>query len=613
MWVPVVQVLTKAIQNGLMHLYQCDIPLAQIAITPTKKEFTGDFTAVLFPFSGALKMNPESLGNELGQYLIENHEEIDSFNVVKGFLNLTISPLYWKTFIQEVNSNPSYGSFPPNGQKVLVEFSSPNTNKPLHLGHIRNILLGWSIYKILVKSGCDVKRVQIINDRGIAICKSMLAWKLFADQATPQSTGKKPDHFVGHYYVLFEQKFQEEYDQWLQSPKGFAAHAKPEETSENFKKRFKNDYFNLYSVLGESARKMLLDWEAGDPSVLELWNKLNQWVYQGFEETYKNLGVEFDQLYYESNTYLLGKDLIDQGLQKGVFYKKDDGSVWVDLTEEGQDEKLLLRSDGTSVYITQDLGTADLRYHDFNADKMIYVVADEQNYHFETLFKTLKKLDVPYASGLYHLSYGMIDLPTGKMKSREGKVVDADDLMAEVIEEATKNSKERGSLEDLSQEQQAEIYRKIGLAALKFFIIKVNPKKRMVFNPEESVDLQGQTGPYVQNAYVRIQSVLRRFGNEGVSSTFEYADFNEEEKALMLSLYQFPEIISTAAAELDPSAIANYCYVLAKQYHKFYHDHSILNADSADIQKFRIQLSACVAKVLADGMELLGIEMPDKM
>ncbi|MEY2905093.1 MAG: hypothetical protein RJA52_1109, partial [Bacteroidota bacterium] len=469
------------------------------------------------------------------------------------------------------------------------------------------------IYKILIKAGYEANRVQIINDRGIAICKSMLAWKLFADGATPQSAGIKPDHFVGDFYVLFEQKFQEEYDQWIESSQGHDVHAEINETIPSFKKRFKNEYFNRFSPLGESARKMLIDWEAGDPEVLELWNKLNQWVYDGFEETYKKLGVEFDQLYYESNTYLLGKDLIDQGLKKGVFFRKEDGSVWVDLTNEGQDEKLLLRSDGTSVYITQDLGTADLRYQDFKADKMIYVVADEQNYHFETLFKTLKKLEVPYADGLHHLSYGMIDLPTGKMKSREGKVVDADDLMEEVIEEATKNSKERGSLEDLTPEEQSEIYRKIGLAALKFFIIKVNPKKRMVFNPEESVDLQGQTGPYVQNAYVRIQSVLRRFGSLQSTTEFDYSDFNEEEKALMLSIYQFPEIISTSAAELDPSAVANYCYSLAKQYHKFYHDHSILNADSEDIQKFRIQLSAGVAKVLASGMELLGIEMPDKM
>jgi arginyl-tRNA synthetase len=612
MQLSVAELLTDGLTQGLRELYQFSVDPSQVLITPTKKEFTGDFTVVVFPFSGPLKTNPELVGSALGKFITDHYPQFDSYNVIKGFLNLTLTTGYWKSFLAELEKLPSYGTFPPNHQKVLVEFSSPNTNKPLHLGHIRNILLGWSIYKILVKVGYDAKRVQIINDRGIAICKSMLAWKLYAKEATPESTDKKPDHFVGDFYVLFEVKFQEEYDQWLNSSEGFTAHAKPDETLENFKKRFKNDYFNHHSLLGEAARKMLLDWEAGEPGVLHLWNQLNQWVYTGFEETYRKLGVAFDQLYYESNTYLLGKNLIDQGLQKGVFYKKDDGSVWVDLTEEGQDEKLLLRSDGTSVYITQDLGTADLRYQDFGADKMIYVVADEQNYHFETLFKTLKKLDVPYADGLYHLSYGMIDLPTGKMKSREGKVVDADDLMQEVIDEATKNSKERGSLEDLTPTEQQEIFRKIGLAALKFFIIKVNPKKRMVFNPEESVDLQGQTGPYVQNAYVRIQSVLKRFGKD-TSLENEYSAFNEEEKALILSLYQFPEVIQTAARELDPSAIANYCYQLAKQYHKFYHDHSILNADSADVQKFRIQLSACVARVLADGMELLGIEMPDKM
>lgn len=606
--------IEKGIKAGLAYHYNYTITKQPILITPTKKEFEGDFTVVVFPFSGVLKTKPEELGSVLGQYLVDQDSNFADFNVIKGFLNLTLSNKAIKNLLELVILAPDFGTFPANGKKVLVESSSPNTNKPLHLGHIRNILLGWSVYKIMEAAGFEVKRVQIINDRGIAICKSMLAWQLFAEGATPKSAGVKPDHFVGQYYVRFEQEFSEEYKTWLESVEGlqvFKQIKKEEETFEEFKSRFKNEYFNQHSSLGAQAKQLLLKWENGDSDTLDLWRRMNQWVYDGFDATYKRLGVAYDQLYYESDTYLLGKKTVEDGLAQEVFYQKRDGSVWVDLTEEGLDEKLLLRSDGTSVYMTQDIGTALLRNEDFAPDKMVYIVADEQNYHFDTLFKILKKLNAPFADGLYHLNYGMIDLPTGKMKSREGKVVDADVLMDEVIAAATANSLERGSLDDLSEESQNKIFTKIGLAALKFFIIKVNPKKRMVFNPEESVDLQGQTGPYVQNAYVRIQSVLKRYKESDYTNN--YLDINEIERALILMMSQYPGMILTAANEMDPSLIANYCYQLAKQYHRFYHDCPILNAESEDTKRFRLQLSHSVASVLSAGMDLLGIEMPEKM
>lgn len=606
--------IEKGIKSGLAHLYDFEVQEQPILITPTKKDFEGDFTVVVFPFSGILKSKPENLGAALGQYLVDQDSTFAAFNVIKGFLNLTLSNAAVKNLLEEVILSPDFGKFPPNGQTVLVESSSPNTNKPLHLGHIRNILLGWSVYKIMAAAGFEVRRVQIINDRGIAICKSMLAWQLFAEGATPASTGIKSDHFVGQYYVRFEREFSAEYQVWLDSASGrqiFEQRKEAEETLSAFKSRFKNEYFNQYSALGAQAKEMLLRWEDGDRATLDLWKKMNQWVYDGFDATYDRLGVAYDQLYYESDTYLLGKKTVESGLNQEVFYQKKDGSVWVDLTDEGLDQKLLLRSDGTSVYMTQDLGTALLRNEDFSPTKMIYIVADEQNYHFDTLFKILKKLKAPFADGLYHLSYGMIDLPSGKMKSREGKVVDADELMDEVIAAATANSLERGSLDDLTKEAQQDIFTKIGLAALKFFIIKVNPRKRMVFNPEESVDLQGQTGPYVQNAFVRIQSVLKRAG--GVDYSNNYLEINDVERGLILLMAQYPGLIQTAANDLDPSLIANYCYQLAKQYHRFYHDCPILNADNEDAKQFRLQLSASVATVLAAGMDLLGIEMPEKM
>ncbi len=611
----IIDILQDRVLEGLKALYGLDFTTDKVAISATRKEFVGDYTLVVFPFTKDTRKKPEELGEELGAYLKTNAPLVTDFNVIKGFLNLVINDSFWLNFLADATRNEYFGRQPRLGKKVMVEFSSPNTNKPLHLGHIRNILLGWSCSQILDAAGYDVVKTQIINDRGIAICKSMLAWRNFGLGATPASTGVKSDHFVGQYYVLFEQKFQEEYKAWQQTAVAktiFEQKHKADQDELAFFKQYKNDYFNHYSDLGKQAREMLLQWEAGDLGIRNLWKMMNNWVYQGFEETYLKLGVSFDKLYYESNTYLLGKEIIDQGLGKSVFYKKEDGSVWIDLTEAKLDHKLVLRSDGTSVYVTQDIGTAQVRYQDFGTELMVYTVADEQNYHFQVLFEIMKRLGEPYADGLYHLSYGMVDLPTGKMKSREGTVVDADDLMAEVIEEARQNMQERSEIIDLAVEKREEIIRKIGLAALKFFIIKVQPKKRMVFDPKESVDMQGQTGPYVQNAYVRIQSILRK----SAISSLKYEDYTKlevAEKELILKIYAYPNTIQNAAANYDPSEIANYCYDLAKMFHKFYHDFPILRAESEAAKHFRLQLITLVANVLQSGMELLGIEMPERM
>ncbi len=646
--------LTAIIQAGvaraLADLYDMDLPADTVALTPTRKEFEGDFTVVVFPFTKAARKKPEAIAEELGEWLVREVDTIDRYNVIKGFLNLVISDAYWRTFLEEIYTDENYGRHPANGRRVMVEFSSPNTNKPLHLGHIRNILLGWSASQILTAAGYEVVKVQVVNDRGIAICKSMLAWQMFGTGATPETAGVKPDHFVGNYYVLFEKKFQEEYKAWQQTESGQAvfsewqkddkavrkaqkeiaeAEKKAQKEAEEkdkpfseadftlekyfFKSIYKNTYFNEYSELGRAARELLRRWEAGDEAAVALWRQMNSWVYEGFDATYDKLGVEFDRLYFESETYLLGKDMVEQGLEKGVFYTCLDGSVEVDLTDARLDKKKILRSDGTSLYVTQDLGTAHQRYLDFGVDEMVYVVADEQNYHFQVLFEILKRLGEPYADGLHHLSYGMVDLTTGKMKSREGTVVDADDLIADVIAEARANSSERGTIAELSAEEQEEIVRKVGMAALKFFIVKVFPKKRMLFNPEESVDLQGQTGPYVQNAYVRIQSVLRKGGAIDLSPAADYEKLAEEEKALLGQLFAFPEQIKTAAESYDPSTLANYCFDLAKGFHRFYHDYSILQAESEAAKAFRLQLSRAIANVLRTGMGLLGIEMPDRM
>lgn len=601
---------------AVKELYGLDISDSLLPITPTRKEFQGDFTVVTFPLTKLAKKKPEIIGEEIGQLLVRDFSELYSFNVIQGFLNLSLVPSFWNSFVLSLQDNPAFGELPANGEKVLVEFSSPNTNKPLHLGHIRNILIGWSVSKILKAAGFDVFNVQIINDRGIAICKSMLARKIWGSGKTPQNTGIKGDFFVGSYYVLFEQKFQEEYAAWqltAEAREVFESKKKEDQSGLAFFKSYKDLYFNAYSELGKQAAEMLRNWEAGEEETIATWSQMNQWVYAGFEHTYQLLGVHFDKLYYESETYLLGKDIVQAGIEKSVFYKEADGSVWIDLTDVKLDKKVVLRKDGTSVYITQDLGTASLRYDDFKAGKMIYVVADEQNYHFQVLFEIAKKLKVPYAEGLHHLSYGMVDLPTGKMKSREGTVVDADDLIAEVVLEARKNSEERGVLADLTDAERSEIIRKIGLAALKYFIIKVQPQKRMTFDPKESVDMQGQTGPYIQNAFVRIQSVLRKAGDFDATIAGNYLEFVLEEREIIQQLYQYPNVIEESALQYDPSAIANFAYALAKNYHRFYHEHSILKADDLAVRSFRLCMSKAVGSVLNHSMNLLGIEMPDKM
>ncbi len=618
----ITEIIENGVKAGVKKLYDSEVTPNQVSLNITRKEFEGDYTVVTFPFTKIAKKKPDEIAEELGNYLVFNVQEIDTFNVVKGFLNLSVSDSYWKNFMLNIAENSSFGKQPPNGKKVMIEYCSPNTNKPLHLGHIRNILLGWSCSKIYEAAGFEVIKVQVINDRGIAICKSMLAWQKYANEATPESTNTKSDHFVGNYYVLFEQKFQEEYRAWQASDQGifaYDAEGKKDQNQAEFFKSYKNTYFNNHSQLGKEAREMLMKWEANDPDIISLWKKMNNWVYEGFEVTFKKLGVHFDKYYYESDTYLLGKESVEEGLEKEVFYKKEDGSVWADLTDAKLDHKVVLRSDGTSVYITQDLGTAQSRYKDYACDKMVYVVADEQNYHFQVLFELLKRLGEPYADGLYHLSYGMVDLPTGKMKSREGTVVDADDLIAEVITEAREASKERGETAEMSEAEQADIIRKIGLAALKYHIIKVHPKKRMVFDPKESVDLQGQTGPHIQYAFVRVNSVVRKaqsmnlVKDEWKELAKSYSELQQIEKTLISQLYRFPETINTAAEDYDPSSIANYCYDLAKLFHKFFAELSILKAESEEARAFRLELCQTIANVLKTGMDLLGIEMPERM
>jgi arginyl-tRNA synthetase len=613
----VIALIGECVKKGVSELYGIEVSDAQLNINLTRKEFEGDYTVVTFPFVKSARKSPEMVGQDLGAYLTENVDVITGFNVLKGFLNLSLSDKLWLDYLYEHHSDESFGVSESNGKKVLVEFSSPNTNKPLHLGHIRNILLGWASSKILKAAGYDTSNVQIINDRGIAICKSMIAWKLYADGATPASSGVKGDHFVGKWYVEFEKKFQAEYKIWQETSSALEAYTTRKKQAMNeveFFKAYKNDYFNIHSALGKAAKTMLLDWESNDQATRDLWKQMNAWVYDGFEETYEKLGVSFDKLYFESDTYLLGKDKIEDGLSKDIFYRKDDGSVWIDLEAAKLDHKLVLRSDGTSVYMTQDIGTAILRYEDFKMDRMVYTVADEQNYHFKVLFEILKRMGEPFANGLHHLSYGMVELPEGRMKSREGTVVDADDLVNTVVSEAFDNIKERGELLTLPEEELNEIVRRIGVAALKYHIIKVQPKKWMTFDPKESLDLQGQTGPYIQYSYVRIKGILKRADQEGLdlSGQSAYAGLEPVERELVLALYQYPDLIKQAAEELDPSVIANYCYTLAKLFSKFWHDLQIFK-EAEDAKVFRLQLSKLVGIVLKNGMDLIGIEMPDRM
>lgn len=608
--------LKNIFKIAVRELYKVDIPVEQVQISLTKKEFEGDFTIVLFPFIPLLKSNPVEIGERIGAYLEHHNPNIESFNVVKGFLNITLNSNYW---LGQLESGKILEAPAPDEEpgKILIEFASPNTNKPLHLGHIRNILLGWSCCKIHEFCGYQVIKTQIVNDRGIAICKSMLAWQKFGNGATPQSSSIKGDHFVGDYYVLFETKFQEEYKNWQQSQDALEilrSNIKNDENPDEFFKRYKNTYFNEYSVLGKEARELLKLWENQVPSAVNLWKQMNAWVYEGFDVTYKRLGVEFDKIYYESDTYLLGKVVVRKGLESGVFYQEQDGSVWIDLTDAGLDKKIVLRSDGTSVYITQDIGTAMLRYRDYQTPKMVYTVADEQDYHFKVLFEIMKKLGEPYADGLYHLSYGMVELPEGKMKSREGTVVDADDIMEEVFEEAKMASMDRGEIAELNEREQHDIVEKLAQSALKFFIIKVNPRKKMIFDPKESVDLQGQTGPYILNAYVRIQSIFRK--NTTVIDLGKvqlYQKINSSEHELLKLLHNFQDVVKTALQQFDPSNIANFAYALAKEFHKFYHDNRILNAETEEAKNFRLLLAQRVGEALRKSMNLLGIDVVDRM
>ena len=617
----IVTLLQKAAARAIRDKFDREVEAAKLQIMQTRSDFEGDFTLVTFPLAGALRMPPQRLAEEIGNQLQAEETVVEKFNVVKGFLNLSLSANFWKEFL--INFSPQgqkAGAEENSERKLVIEYCSPNTNKPLHLGHLRNMLLGAACANLHEATGKKVYRVQVINDRGIAICKSMLAWQLFAQGATPESAAVKGDHFVGQWYVEFEKHFRKEYEAWQKSEEAqhlFAERRKKEQGQQEFFKTFKNEYFNKYSQLGRQARDMLIKWEEGDPEVRALWAKMNAWVYEGFEQTFEKLGITFDKNYYESETYRLGREMVEKGLEHNLFYKASDGSVQADLEDVGLGKKVLLRSDGTTLYITQDLGTAHLRYEDFGMDEMTYVVADEQNHHFKVLFELLKRLGEPYADKLYHLSYGMVELPEGKMKSREGTVVDADNLIEEVISEARKNATERGETADISPEEREDINRKVGLAALKFYLLKVSPAKWMMFDPKESVDLQGQTGPYVQYAYVRIRGLQRRAEAEGLlKSGFSfdaYQKLEAVERQLLLGLYKYPQLVLQAAREYDPSLLANHLYFLAKAFNKMWHELPVFSAENPAARAFRLQLSSQLGQSLYEGMKLLGIAMPDKM
>ncbi|WP_018615020.1 arginine--tRNA ligase [Segetibacter koreensis] len=628
----VVSNIKSAASKAINELYQFSINENEITVNATKPEFEGEYTIVLFAFIKQLKKSPELLGQELGRYLVENNKGLFSgFNVIKGFLNLSVSPVYWTGFLKNEYQNTSFGTSASTGRKVMVEYSSPNTNKPLHLGHLRNNFLGWSIAEILEASGNQVIKTCIVNDRGIHICKSMLAWQRHGNGATPESTGEKGDHLVGEYYVRFEEDLKAEaaivLDQFLSRE---FEHLSEEEESAVMTlldamdhavlAQNKEKYNALKSELNEIARsntpimkeakQMLLKWEQGDAEVLELWNRMNAWVYAGFDETYKRIGSDFDKIYYESKTYLLGKDIVEEGLQKGILFKKEDGSVWIDLTAEGLDQKLVLRKDGTSVYITQDLGLAQLKYQEYGINESIYVVGDEQNYHLKVLELILQKLQFPYANGITHLSYGMVELPTGKMKSREGTVVDADDLVDEMISIAKEKTEELGKVKDFEEDELKQLHDTIGLGALKFFLLRVDPKKRMVFNPEESIDFHGFTGPFVQYTYARIKSILRKQQPKAVSYA---ASLLPMEKNILVSLEQFPTIIQEAGNDHDPSKIAIFVFNLAKSFNSFYTEHSVTNAETEEKKELRLQLAQLTSQVIETSMRLLGINVPQRM
>ena len=603
-------VAQKTVQ-AIKALYGQEIEAASVQVQKTKKEFEGHLTIVVFPYLKMSRKGPEQTAGEIGVWLMENVEEISSYNVIKGFLNLIISTSAWMDMLNEINSDETFGlkKATDDSPLVMIEYSSPNTNKPLHLGHVRNNLLGGALSNVMAANGYKVVKTNIVNDRGIHICKSMLAWLKWGNGATPESTGKKGDHLIGDYYVEFDKHFRAEVKSLL--PANFAE--LDEKAQEEAKAKAEKE-----SPLMQEAHAMLVKWEAGDPEVRALWERMNSWVYAGFDETYRRLGVSFDKIYYESQTYLEGKKTVMEGLEKGLFFRKEDGSVWADLAENGLDQKLLLRSDGTSVYMTQDIGTAQLRFKDFPIDRMIYVVGNEQNYHFQVLSILLDRLGFKWGKDLVHFSYGMVELPEGKMKSREGTVVDADDLMDEMIETARVTSAELGKLDGLTREEQDEIMRIVGMGALKYFILKVDARKNMTFNPKESIDFNGNTGPFIQYTYARIRSIMRKAAEEGVKLesrlyAADDAQISEKEIGLIQLLNGFQDVVRQAADDYNPSVIANYCYDLAKEFNQFYHDFSIMHEPSRELKMFRLVLAQNVGKIIRLGMGLLGIEVPERM
>ena len=601
------QKLVSSVIGGLKALYGQDVPAAQVQLQKTKKEFEGHLTLVVFPFLRMSKKGPEQTAQEIGEYLQANEPSVAAFNVIKGFLNLTIASSAWIELLNGIHADKQYGivAATDNSPLVMIEYSSPNTNKPLHLGHVRNNLLGNALANIVAANGNKVVKTNIVNDRGIHICKSMLAWQKYGNGETPESSGKKGDHLIGDYYVSFDKHYKAEVKELMAK---FQSEGMNEEEA---KAKAETE-----SPLMKEAREMLVKGEANDPEVRALWKKMNDWVYAGFDETYRMMGVTFDKIYYESNTYLEGKEKVMEGLEKGFFYRKEDGSVWADLTGEGLDHKLLLRADGTSVYMTQDIGTAKLRFADYPIDKMIYVVGNEQNYHFQVLSILLDKLGFEWGKGLVHFSYGMVELPEGKMKSREGTVVDADDLMAEMIDTAKETSNELGKLDGLTKEEADNIARIVGLGALKYFILKVDARKNMTFNPKESIDFNGNTGPFIQYTYARIQSVLRKAKEAGIEIPAQLPagiELSEKEEGLIQMVADFAAIVKQAGEDYSPSIIANYTYDLVKEYNQFYHDFSILREENEAVKVFRLALSENVAKVVRLGMGLLGIEVPDRM
>ena len=591
--------------EAVKSLYGFEASEQMVQLQKTRSEFEGSVTLVVFPFVKAARKRPEDVAQEIGEYLVSHSGVVEKYNVVKGFLNLTIASEAWQELLRQMDSDAHYGekAAGEDSPLVMIEYSSPNTNKPLHLGHVRNNLLGWSLARIMEANGNKVVKTNIVNDRGIHICKSMLAWLKWGNGETPETSGKKGDHLIGDYYVLFDKHYREEIKEL--TAKFIAEGIEPAEAEEKAKKE---------APLIVEAHEMLVKWEQNDPEVRGLWRKMNEWVYAGFDETYKMMGVSFDKIYYESDTYLEGKEKVEEGLEKGFFYRRPDNSVWADLTAEGLDEKLLLRSDGTSVYMTQDIGTAKLRFQDFPIDKMIYVVGNEQNYHFQVLAILLDKLGFKWGKDLVHFSYGMVELPNGKMKSREGTVVDADDLMAAMIAEARQTSDELGKFADMTEEEKQEVARIVGLGALKYFILKVDARKNMLFNPDESIDFNGNTGPFIQYTYARIRSILRKAETEGLTAeAVKGTPLETKETDLIQKISQYADAVAQAGKDFSPSGIATYCYELTKQFNQFYHDYSILNAETEELKKQRLLIARNVAKTIKNAMTLLGIEVPERM